>query len=318
LRAGGINVVSTGRGETLGYCDINDRQSVQNAIGAVGADYVFQCAAATRPTATAAEMYRIHVAGTLNVLGAAADFTPSAVLVFLGSAAEYGVVEDGDLPIREEQPTKPVSLFGASKSAQTQWALAAAAEWRLRVLVARPFNLLGPGLPERYLAAALAKRLLQEGSTTQPLPVANADATRDFVDVRDAVDALVALTEKAAPEPGKPCVYNIATGRETTVMELAHTLCALHGNRCPIHRGAASSRSHISRSCGDALRLRRVTGWQPHLDWRRSLQDLWEHQRNGEVSAPCPAGGEDWTCGTYATHTTHHPEVVPLSRSMGR
>ena len=164
-------------------------------------------------------------------------------------------------------------------------ALAAAVEWQLRVIVARPFNLLGPGLPEHYLAAALAKRLLMEGTKASALPVANADATRDFVDVRDAVEALVAMTERAAPLPGKPCVFNIASGHETAVLEIAHMLCELHGGRCAISLGVAASRSHIRRSCGDASRLRRATGWQPRIAWQQSLRDMWEHLRTSEQTA---------------------------------
>jgi GDP-4-dehydro-6-deoxy-D-mannose reductase len=285
LRDSGMAVVSTGRGEDMGYCDIGDRQSVRTVLENVAPDYVFQCAAATSPNATAQEMYGVHVTGTLNVLRAAAEFAPSAVLVFLGSAAEYGAVEDLYLPINEEHPKKPASPFGASKAAQTQWALTAAVEWQLRVIVARPFNLLGPGLPEHYLAAALATRLLREGATASPLPVANADATRDFVDVRDAAEALVAMTERAAPLPGKPCVFNIASGRETAVMDIARTLCELHGGRSAVPLGAAASRSQILRSCGDASRLRRATGWQPRVAWRQSLRDMWEHLRISEQTA---------------------------------
>ncbi len=285
LRAGGVTVVSTGRCEGAGYCDVSDPQSVRRLFNEVAPDSVFQCGAATAPDAAAQQMYRVHVTGTLNVLRAAAELAPNAVLVFLGSAAEYGAVDDLHLPIHEEHPKKPVSLFGASKAAQTQWALAAAVEWNLRVIVARPFNLLGPGLPEHYLAAGLAKRLLREGPTVAPLPVANADATRDFVDVRDAAEALAVMTERAAPAPGKPCVFNIATERETTVMDIARALCELHGGRSAVGLGAASSRSQIRRSCGDAWRLRRATDWQPRIDWRQSLRDLWQHVRAGERTA---------------------------------
>ena len=249
-------------------------------------DYVFQCAAATSPNATAQEMYGVHVTGTLNVLRAAAEFVPNAVLVFLGSAAEYGAVEDLYLPINEEHPKKPASLFGASKAAQTQLAFAAAVEWSLRVLVARPFNLLGPGLPEHYLAAALAKRLRNEGAATQPLPVANADATRDFVDVRDVADALVALAEKAAPAAGKAVRLQHRLGRGDD--RARNRPRPVRTARQPVSGGplgSASSRSRIRRSCGDASRLRRATGWQPRIAWRQSLRDLWDGlQQNGSTA----------------------------------
>ena len=246
---------------------------------------MFFNAAATSPSATPEEMYRVHVTGTLNVMRAAAKASPNAVLVLVGSAAEYGVVAEERLPIDEEEPAQPASLFGASKMAQTQLALAAAVEWSLRVLVARPFNLLGPGLPEHYLAAALAKRLLQEGRTTKPLVVANAEATRDFVDVRDAAAALVLMIEKAAPFPGGSRIFNIASGQETSVLEIARTLCELHGRRSVLAEGDASSRSRIRRSCGDAARLRTATGWQPCFSWKESLRAMCEAMHTGQEIA---------------------------------
>ena len=260
----------------MGYCDIGDRQSVRELFSRVDAAYVFVCAAATAPAATAEELYRVHVTGTLNVLRAAVDYIPDTVLVLLGSAAEYGIVAPECLPVSEEQPLRPASLFGASKAAQSQLALAAASEWNLRVLLARPFNLLGPGLPEHYLAAALAARLLRDGATAQPLSIRNADATRDFVDVRDAADALVALIERAVPEPGKPRVFNIAAQQETSVLEVARFLCELHGKRSPLPVGSTGSRSGIHRSCGDATRLRQATGWRPGIEWRQSVREMWE------------------------------------------
>jgi nucleoside-diphosphate-sugar epimerase len=276
LRARRLAVVGTGRGEDMGYCDIGDRQSVRELFIRVDAAYVFVCAAATAPAAAAEEMYRVHVTGTLNVLRAAVDYLPDAVLVFLGSAAEYGVVAPEYLPVSEDHPIQPASLFGASKAAQSQLALTAAVDWNLRVLVARPFNLLGPGLPEHYLAAALAARLRREGATGQPLAIRNADATRDFVDVRDAAEALAALIEKAVPRPGCPRVFNIAAQQETSVLDVARFLCELHGGRSALPVGSAGSRSGIWRSCGDATRLRQATGWRPAIDWRQSVRDMWE------------------------------------------
>jgi GDP-4-dehydro-6-deoxy-D-mannose reductase len=286
LRDGGVTVVSTGRGEDVGYCDIGDKQSVHHLFGKVSANYVFQCAAATSPTASLEELERVHVTGTRNVLRAAVEYLPDAIFVFLGSAAEYGAVANECFPVNEDQPPKPASPFGASKAAQTQLALTAAVDCKLRVLVARPFNLLGSGLPEHYLAAALAKRLLEEGKSEQPLPVANADATRDFVDVRDAVEALVVMVENAAPAKGSPGVFNIASQRETSVLDVARTLCELDGGRTAVALGSSASRSGIGRSCGDATRLRRATGWRPRIHWRQSLSDMWKQMSAGKPCSP--------------------------------
>src|SRR5262249_12810899 len=157
------------------------------------------------------------VQGTLNVLSAVARHVPAAPVLVLGSAAEYGPVAPEALPVDEDFPAAPTTFFGTSKLAQTQAARVAAAEGRLRVLGARPFNVIGPGLAAHYFAAAFAERLCQAKTASSPdeLAVVNASATRDFIDVRDVAQALVQLLTRAVPPAGTLALYNVASGLET-------------------------------------------------------------------------------------------------------
>ena len=143
-------------------------------------------------------------------------------------------------------------------------------------LLARPFNVIGPGIPSHYLAGSLARRL----STARPLDeisVANGSATRDWVDVRDVAEALVDLTVGSSPPPGTAEIYNIASGTERPVLAIAEKLCLLAGGGQVVRdTGPGSSRSGIQRSCGDASKLRAAVGWAPRIGWEKSLEDLWE------------------------------------------
>jgi nucleoside-diphosphate-sugar epimerase len=260
----------------LETCDLTAPDQVDSLLARLKPDWIFQCAGATHAN-DPKELYRLHVAGTLGLLGAVCRQVPAARVILLGSAAEYGPVPPIALPVGEDYPASPTSFFGASKLAQTQAAAAAANEWQLSILVARPFNVIGPGLPAHYFAAALAERLEQARLTTGEgeFPVVNAEATRDFVDVRDVAEALVRLVTHAAPPAGTSAVYNIASGQETTVRAVAAKLCCLAGDFRVVDAGAGQSRSSISRSCGDSSKLRRATGWTPHVGWERSIDDLW-------------------------------------------
>jgi nucleoside-diphosphate-sugar epimerase len=143
--------------------------------------------------------------------------------------------------------------------------------------VVRPFNVIGPGLPPRYFAASFAERLIRAkaAGTSGDVPVVNADATRDFVDVRDVAEALVGLVSFAAPPAGALALYNIASGCETPLRAVAEKLCGLAGDFRAVGAGAGRSRSGISRSCGDASRLRETIGWSPRIGWGRSIEDFW-------------------------------------------
>jgi nucleoside-diphosphate-sugar epimerase len=291
LRRQGARVVATARGtppDGAVSCDLTRPDQVEAVVARERPDWVVQCAGATR-TGDPGELYCLHVGGTLAVLGAVARHAPGAVVALLGSAAEYGPLPPEDFPITEDAPCRPATFFAASKLAQTGLARCAAREWSLRVLTVRPFNVVGPGLPEHYFAAALARRLLRlraEGGPAE-FPVANLDATRDFVDVRDVADALVALLTVAPPGPGEMAVYNVASGVEVPLREVAGRLGRLAGDFRPVDGGGGGSRGGVSRSRGDPTRLRRATGWVPRQTWQQSVDDLWRSLTGRECGDRC-------------------------------
>jgi GDP-4-dehydro-6-deoxy-D-mannose reductase len=280
LRQLGVKVVAAARcaGPDAGLetCDLTVAEEVEHLVGRTRPDWVFQCAGATRATDPHV-LYRLHVGGTLDLLNAVRRHVPAAAVVLMGSAAEYGPVPPEKLPVTEDHPAQPLSFFGASKLAQTQAAAAAAAEWQFGILVVRPFNVIGPGLPAHYFAAALAERLYRAkiDGHSGDFPVVNAAATRDFVDVRDVVEAMVGLVTRAVPPPGTVGVYNVASGRETAIGDVAIRLCQLAGGFQMIDAGGGQSRSGISRSCGDARKLHQAIGWTPRIPWEQSVEDLW-------------------------------------------
>lgn len=279
LREKGWEVIASSRRQRSSadeVCDLTSRPQVEALLRRAQPDCVFQCAGATTTNSPDA-LYRLHVLATLDLLASVAECIPSAPVLLFGSAAEYGQVGPAALPVREDHPPAPRSFFGASKLAQTEAAKQAAAEWGLRILIVRPFNIIGPGMPEHYLAAALLRRLRQAMATGKSgdFLVANGQATRDWIDVRDVAEAVGGLMERAMPEPGSPRVYNIATGVETPVRVIAERLCKRVGNFTVIDAGAGTSRSNVVRSCGDASLLRATTGWEPRISWQQCLDDLW-------------------------------------------
>jgi NAD(P)-dependent dehydrogenase (short-subunit alcohol dehydrogenase family) len=159
LRALGCEVVATSRrkeaadrGETV-FCELTDPASVENAIRDAAPDWIIQCGGATS-SRDPDELLRTHVDGTCNVLAAARVYAHDASVCIFGSAAEYGPVAERYLPVSEECVWQPTTPFGQSKLAQTHLALAAAASTRQKIVIVRPFNVVGPGLPDFYFAGS--------------------------------------------------------------------------------------------------------------------------------------------------------------------
>jgi hypothetical protein len=157
------------------------------------------------------------------VLEACAAAAPSARVLLVSSAEVYGRVAAG-APIAEDRPLRPATAYALSKACAELAGHRAAARGA-RIVIVRPFNHIGPGQSDDYVASAFARQLarIEAGSQPPVLRVGNLEAVRDLTDVRDAASAYVAILERA-PDGA---VYNVTSGRATSVRQLLDGLVSL-------------------------------------------------------------------------------------------
>lgn len=222
------------------------------------------------------EAFRANAEGTLNVLNAATEVGVGRVLA-VSSADVYGKVTADELPITEDSPLRPASPYAASKVAADFVGLQAWLGRRLPVLRVRAFNHLGPGQTDKFVAPALASRIahneLEGGDVVR---IGNLSARRDFTDVRDVVRAYRLLVELG--EPGE--VYNVCSGTDLAVQELADQLLALSTRSMRFETDPSLLRPvDIPVLRGDHARLTAVTGWEPEIPIERTLADLLDDWR---------------------------------------
>jgi nucleoside-diphosphate-sugar epimerase len=147
-------------------------------------------------------------------------------------------------------------------------------------VVARVFNLLGAGLQDRHLAAALAGQIAAISLGAPPmLRVGPLETTRDFVDVRDAAAAIRLLGEASLPG-----TYNVASGRETPVRGVLEMLLALASLDDLIVEWLPRRSTDVLRSYASIERLRQV-GFIPRHDVESSLGDLYGYYVNDVAPA---------------------------------
>lgn len=220
--------------------------------------------------------FRANAEGTLNVLWAAREAGTERVLT-VGSADVYGKVTSDDLPISEDLTLRPVSPYAASKVAADYLALQAHLGHGQHVVRARPFNHLGPGQTDRFVAPALAGRVAQnERNGDSVVKVGNLSPQRDFTDVRDVVRAYRLLVESGTPGE----VYNVCSGRAIAVQELAEQFIAMA--RIPMQLEADPELQRpvdIPVLLGDNTRIRSDTGWEAEIPLSATLADLLEDRR---------------------------------------
>ena len=216
-----------------------------------------------------------NVRGTDNLLRAVvAAALPSRVLV-PGSALVY---RPSDRAIRETDPLGPVSPYGLSKLAQEMLAQRYAEEG-VAVLLTRSFTHIGPGQAPAYAASSFAKQIaeIEAGRIAPVIKVGALDARRDLTDVRDTVQAYIALMERG--EPGR--LYNVCSGLAHRIGEVLDGLIALATVSVDIDVDGSRLRpSDNSLLLGDLTRLTREIGWKPRIPLTQTLRDLLAYWRD--------------------------------------
>lgn len=214
---------------------------------------------------------RVNAEGSLNVLLAAAEVGVERLLL-VSSADVYGAVTEADLPLTENSELRPVSPYAASKVAADFLGLQAYLGSQLPVIRARAFNHLGPGQTDRFVASALASRIVENERTGgDVITVGDLSARRDFTDVRDVVRAYRRLVEDGVPGEA----YNVCSGRDLAVQELADRLLALSDKPMTLQVDPALLRPvEVPVLRGDPTKLNEATGWEASIPIDTTLGDL--------------------------------------------
>lgn len=140
----------------------------------------------------------------------------------------------------------------------------------LDVVVARPFNHIGPGQGPGFIVPDLVEKVRRLGDGAV-LETGNLEAGRDYTDVRDVAAAYLALLRLPSP---RHATYNVASGTAHTGRTVLEAVCAALGVPLPPTRTRATRAIDPGHACGSATRLREETGWRPTYDLRTSISDF--------------------------------------------
>jgi nucleoside-diphosphate-sugar epimerase len=192
-------------------------------------------------------------------------------LVHLGSAAEYGAVPRG-IPIAERTTPNPVGAYGVTKLAGTSLVLGLP-----DAVVLRVFNPIGPGSPPSSLLGRITAQLSLHGhaggrlQSQTVIRVGDLGAVRDFVDVRDVADAVLAA---AGAEAGG--VLNVGSGHATLTRDLVQELVGLAPGAQLLEEGGGSERSGgVPWQQAEIGAIGAALGWRPAHRLPATLRDLW-------------------------------------------
>jgi len=266
----------------LRECDLRDPFAVQTVLAEIAPDYIFHLAAQSFvPTSWNApeETLATNILCQLNIFEAIRRLKLDIRVQVACSSEEYGLVHPEELPIKEENPLRPLSPYGVSKVAQDLLAYQYHASYKLFVVRTRAFNHTGPRRGEVFVTSSFCKQVaeIEAGNRSPVLRCGNLEARRDFTDVRDMVRAYWQVLERG--QPGE--VYVVASGKAYTIKEVLEMVLAKANCSIKVEVDPGRLRpSDVPVLLGDASKIKACTGWRPEIPLEKTLADLLDYWRD--------------------------------------
>jgi GDP-4-dehydro-6-deoxy-D-mannose reductase len=262
-------------------CDIRNYDALKNVIEDVKPDEIYHLAAISFVPTSLKDpklTFDTNLYGTLNLYQAVLDLEMNPMILFVGSADEYGIVNENDLPIKEECPLNPMNPYSISKTSADFLSLAYFRYYYLKIISVRPFNHIGPRQSPEFVCSDFAKQIaeIEKGLREPIMKVGNLEAKRDFTDVRDMVRGYWFALDKG--KPGE--VYNICSERAIQIKRLLNHLLELSSTKVEIMKDPKRMRPSDNPILqGDSSKFRRRSGWKPEILLDKTLKDILEYWR---------------------------------------
>src|SRR6478609_3971633 len=236
-----------------------------------GSDLVFH-EAAIRITQCAEEprlALQVLVDGTFTVLEAAAEHKVDKI-VAASSASVYGLAEEFPTTERHHHHNND-TFYGAAKSFNEGMLRSFRAMYGLDYIALRPFNVYGPRMDIHGLYTEVLIRWMERiADGRSPLLFGDGAQTMDFVNTVDIARAHLL----AAASPIREGVYNVASGTETSLADLARALLAAMDSDLPLEYGPARAVNGVTRRLASTDAAERDLGFRAEIDLETGLREL--------------------------------------------
>jgi UDP-N-acetylglucosamine 4-epimerase len=214
----------------------------------------------------------VNIGGTLNLFMAAKEAGVKRV-VYAASSSTYG--DSPYLPKREDVTGKPLSPYAVTKLVNELYAKVLADIYGMELIGLRYFNIFGPKQDPNGAYAAVIPLFIKAIQENKP-PTINGDGlhSRDFTYVDNAVQANIKamFTERKAAANE---VYNIATGDQTSLLELFNYLKELAGSSLEPVFGPERA-GDVKHSLADISKAMNYLGYAPTVRIKEGLERTWE------------------------------------------
>lgn len=256
--------------------DIRDYASLRQIIKEVQPDHIYHLAAISNVVTSFRDprlTYDINVGGTLNLFEVLRELDARPRIVHISTAHVYRSIQTK--AIDEASPVSMLTPYAGSKFMSEALAMQYVEGYAFQAMIVRPFNHIGPGQPTGYVCSDFARQIaaIKLGQAEPILRVGNLAPVRDFMDVRDTVEAYWTIATKGTPGE----IYNVSSSHPVSIQEIVSLLCSLAGIQPRIEVDQDKFRPiETLRLFGDSSKLRTL-GWNPRFELKQTLKDILDY-----------------------------------------
>ena len=253
----------------LVVADIRDSERMADVMQGVDIVFHLACLGVRHSIHSPAENHEVNATATLKLLSAAMAAGVNR-FVYVSSSEVYGTAHR--VPMTEEHPTFPMTVYGASKLAGECYTRAFYRTYGYPTVMVRPFNTYGPRCHHEGDSGEVIPRFLLRCMAGRPMVVfGNGTQTRDFTYVSDAARGILmaGLADRVVGQ-----TINLGSGREVAINELAREAAVVVGrpDAAVLHHDPRPG--DVLRLCADTTKARELLGFEPRITLREGLASL--------------------------------------------
>lgn len=269
--------------ENIHKLDLTDLQATKEVFKLIQPNHVYHLAALAfvgKSFDQADRVLQNNITLQQNVLLAIRDEVPSARMLVVGSAEEYGVsVSDDEIPYTEAHPFRPINPYAVSKVAQDMLAYSYFISYKLDIVTVRPFNHIGERQSTDFAIPAFTQQIVAiENGEQEVLRVGDLSTIRDFTDVKDTVRAYILVMNSGVSGEA----YNIGSGKGYVMQDMVDMLAELSSSDISIEVDQSRMRPHdIPKMVANIDKIKQL-GWEPTIEIKDTLQRVLNWYRNNK------------------------------------
>lgn len=256
--------------------NLSDKELIKEVIENFKPDYILHLASISSVSQSWKQPVESFVNNTnifLNIIESLRELQSPARILSVGSSEEYGNYPPEKMPLKEDYRLLPCNPYSVARVSQEMLSKLFADSFNVNIIMTRSFNHIGPKQREVFVIPSFVKQLVEIKNLPEKntMSVGNIEIIRDFLDVRDVVEAYYKLLTQG--KIGE--VYNVCSGKGVKLKEIIEIVSDELGIKPEINIDKSKIRPTDNMVIiGDNTKLKREFGWSPKYELKTTLKDL--------------------------------------------